>query len=117
TPWSPMCWNTARPTRRSTPSLSLQASKPASQLQTLPPPTPQAPSPHPSNFMDNPMDNPEPLATQASQPADLNLLQAQVEALGSMVMSVLILLIVLAATFDLFLMRQIKDTRADLPNL
>jgi len=67
--------------------------------------------------MDNPMDNPEPLATQASQPADLNLLQAQVEALGSMVMSVLILLIVLAATFDLFLMRQIKDTRADLPNL
>jgi hypothetical protein len=67
--------------------------------------------------MDNPTDNPENLSSHSPQFADLNTLQAQVEALGSMVVSVLILLLVLAGTFDLYLMRQIKDTRADLPNL
>ena len=67
--------------------------------------------------MDNATDNPDHLSSPASTSADVNLLQAQLEALGSMVVSVLILLIVLAATFDLYLVRQIKDTRSDLPGL
>ena len=63
------------------------------------------------------MDNLEHAPSQGSSSAEVNVLQAQVEALSSLVVSVLILLVVLAATFDLYLMRQIKDTRAELPNL
>jgi hypothetical protein len=66
------------------------------------------------------MDNLENQPSQPSQPAStpaqpsLVEVQAQCASLASLLNSVLILIVVLAGAVDLFLVRQVKGTRADL---
>jgi hypothetical protein len=57
------------------------------------------------------MDN---LENQPPAQPDLNQLREQYESLRGLVVSALVLVIVLGASFDLFLLRQVKFTRAEL---
>ncbi|HWI59002.1 MAG TPA: hypothetical protein VNZ22_17385 [Bacillota bacterium] len=52
----------------------------------------------------------------AAQPENQSMRQ-ELEGLRSLVVSLLVLMIVLSGTFNLFLLRQVKTARADLPAL
>jgi hypothetical protein len=51
---------------------------------------------------------------KTSSPPDFNQLQAQVESLRHLVVSLLVLLVVVSGTLNLYLLRQVRFTRNDL---
>ena len=56
----------------------------------------------------------ENIENQVSASPDLSQLREQYESLRGLVVSALVLVIVLSASLDLFLLRQLKFTRAEL---
>lgn len=63
------------------------------------------------------MDNLENELPQTTPQPEFKDSQGQYESLASLLVSVLVLLVVLAGVFDLFLFRQVKNARADLANV
>ena len=63
------------------------------------------------------MDNLENELPQTTPQSEFKDSQGQYESLASLLVSVLVLMVVLAGVFDLFLFRQVKNARADLANV
>jgi hypothetical protein len=62
------------------------------------------------------MDNLENEVPQSTPEPEFKDAPGQYESLASLIVSVLVLVVVLAGVFDLFLFREVKNTRADLAN-
>ena len=63
------------------------------------------------------MDNLENQPSPASTPAGADDVNAQLASVASMLNSILVLVLVLAGVVDLFIVRQVKNTRTDLTNI